>query len=216
MIPKILHFIWFGPNLPDYAQFSVCQFRKMNPEFKIDLQHWKMSEISRDPILKTLADNIEKQDGKYQNIIKYYRNELGRSIQQTLSNIYRLELLNLHGGIYLDCDCIPLKPFDHQLLDKECGFIVQRHYSSSCIKPDCYFLGKCFDLKVQLYDINSPPKGFEFIIQTEESKTKNKLEELKNLQAFKNLDENCLSMPKNPKFYIYHFNLQAWKLRQAQ
>lgn len=213
MIPKILHFIWFGPNLPSYASFSISQFKKMNPDFKINLQHWKMSEISRDPVLKTLVDNIEKQDGKYQNIIKYYRNELGRSIQQTLSNIYRLELLNLHGGIYLDCDCIPLKPFDNQILDRKQGFIVQRHYSSGCIKPDCYFLGKCFNQEIQLHDINSPPAGFDFMLQTEDPKFRNQLEEMKNLQAFKNLDEKNMTTQKPRKFYIQHFNLQAWKLR---
>lgn len=213
MIPKILHFIWFGPNLPNYARFSICQFKKMNPDFKINLQHWKMSEIDKNPTLKMLVSNIENQDGRYQNVIKYYRNELGRSIQQTLSNIYRLELLNLNGGIYLDCDCIPLKPFDWKLLDRDCGFIVQRHYSSNCIKPDCYFLGKCFDRKIQLYDINSPPSKFDLILQTEKFKNTNQLDEMKKLQAFKNLDEKGISIPKNPKFYIQHFNLQAWKLR---
>jgi hypothetical protein len=59
-----------------------------------------------------------------------------------------LEIINTYGGIYLDLDTFPLKPFDDKLLQKE-FFTVRRHYDNLAalknaetnIGSDNYFIG---------------------------------------------------------------------------
>ena len=36
MIPKILHFIWLGPNKPNYVNFAIDTFKKVNHDFEIN------------------------------------------------------------------------------------------------------------------------------------------------------------------------------------
>jgi mannosyltransferase OCH1-like enzyme len=59
---------------------------------------------------------------------------------QTLADIFRLAVLNKYGGIYLDCDTYPLKPFDSLLMTK--NFTVARHTYNNIIIPDSFFMGK--------------------------------------------------------------------------
>ena len=63
-----------------------------------------------------------------------------------LSDIYRLKLVSEFGGLYVDCDTFPLKPFDDKLLQLK-RFMVARHYNNIAsstennIGDDNYFLG---------------------------------------------------------------------------
>ena len=65
---------------------------------------------------------------------------------QVLSDIYRLKLVSEFGGLYVDCDTFPLKPFDDKLLQLK-RFMVARHYNNIAsstennIGDDNYFLG---------------------------------------------------------------------------
>ena len=72
-----------------------------------------------------------------------------------LADIYRLEILNEFGGIYLDCDTYPLKKFDDKLLEK--SFIVQTYINTinnnkvfSHVISDNYFIG--LDKNIKLYN----------------------------------------------------------------
>jgi mannosyltransferase OCH1-like enzyme len=45
MIPKILHFIWFGNNIPSYVYFSINTFKRINPDFSIHFIHKTINEL---------------------------------------------------------------------------------------------------------------------------------------------------------------------------
>jgi mannosyltransferase OCH1-like enzyme len=52
-------------------------------------------------------------------------------------------LLNEYGGIYLDCDCFPIRPFDENILISD--FICTRYYEKNFIRRDCFFMGKSLE-----------------------------------------------------------------------
>ena len=54
-------------------------------------------------------------------------------------DILRLELLNLHGGLYVDCDTYPIKPFDDALLNHN-KLCVNDKINDALVKNN-YFLG---------------------------------------------------------------------------
>ena len=55
--------------------------------------------------------------GKYYDFIRRYIDE-HRTFCQAVANIFRFILLEEKGGIYVDCDTLPIKPFDDALLEK--------------------------------------------------------------------------------------------------
>jgi hypothetical protein len=57
-----------------------------------------------------------------------------------LSDIFRLELLNIFGGIYIDIDSVPGIQFDDKLLNRD-RFCVSRKCGQKII-PDNYFMGQ--------------------------------------------------------------------------
>lgn len=98
MIPRIIHYVWVGPNkLPEAMQAYIAGWKVNHPDFELKL--WTESNIDFSiPYLKIARDNE-----KWSNI----------------SNLIRLRALQEYGGIYLDTDVEVLKPF-HPLLSHKC------------------------------------------------------------------------------------------------
>lgn len=90
---------------------------------------------------------LEEQD----DYVKWQRDFYGVHLNflQLLSDVVRVEVLNHHGGIYLDLDTFPIAKFDDSLLSHE--FIAVKRKSSG-MQPffDNFFLGKIkSDFQVQ-------------------------------------------------------------------
>ena len=127
MIQKQLFFIWIGDSKPNYVDFAIQTYKEVNPDFKIDLIRYTVSEIEnweysndfilRKTIKKLLNNEIHVNPNIPMNDNKYFI--------QHICDVYRFELLQYYGGIYLDCDTFPVKPFDEELLSKE-NFNVRR------------------------------------------------------------------------------------------
>lgn len=139
MIPKILHFIWIGKSCPKYILENISQFSHMNLDFQVNFVCQTDYDCLDNSDAIYIKDCIDNSTGMYLDTIRYYQ-RIGRKKSQILSNVLRYELLNKYGGIYLDGDCIPIKPFDNKILST--SFIVSRMYSPACIRRDCYFMGK--------------------------------------------------------------------------
>ena len=123
MIPKHLFFIWFGDNEPNYVRFSIRNFFNVNPDFDINFLRYTISEIENRKkvskydhiVYKCLDYIVNSRDCPYKSHIERNK-KCGRKTIQILSNIVRYDLLNNYGGIYLDCDTFPIKPFDSYIL----------------------------------------------------------------------------------------------------
>mgnify|MGYP003594590063 CR=1 FL=1 len=98
MIPKIIHYCWFGGNaLPkNYSKF-IEEWKELNPEYEI--MRWDESNCPMDSF--------------------YMQNAYKHQNWANMSNLMRLMALANYGGIYLDTDMKVLKPLD-SLLEHEC------------------------------------------------------------------------------------------------
>lgn len=92
MIGKIIHQAWVGPKpIPDREAAWCAEMKRMNPDFDVRLYDNRVLETyGQDPYVKDLIDR--QQPWAF------------------VSDRIRCLLLRDHGGIWLDCDCQPLRP----------------------------------------------------------------------------------------------------------
>jgi hypothetical protein len=91
LVPKILHYVWFGSKMPANYQYFLKTCRDHHPGWQIKI--WNEEDI--------LKENFE-------NIDLYWRAQ-GYSER---SDIARYEILRKYGGIYLDTDVECYKSFE--------------------------------------------------------------------------------------------------------
>lgn len=95
MIPKIIHYCWFGRGpLPDLAQKCIASWQKYMPDYKI--KEWN-------------EDNFDV------NSIPYTKEAYKSRKYAFVSDVVRLYALYYEGGIYMDTDVEILKPLDDLL-----------------------------------------------------------------------------------------------------
>lgn len=89
MIPRRLHRVWVGENMPKVYEQYWETFRRMHPRWF--LKTWREND------LQWLANKT------------WFDATL---IPAQKADIARVEILLRYGGIYVDCDVEPLRPFD--------------------------------------------------------------------------------------------------------
>lgn len=91
MIPKIIHYCWFGENeiSEEYAQY-ISGWRHIHPDW--ELKEWN--------------------DQNYSPDVPYFSKARSLGNHANMSNYCRLDVLLKHGGVYMDTDVLLLKPFD--------------------------------------------------------------------------------------------------------
>ena len=150
MIPKQIFFLWFGNKKPNYVDFAVNSFKRINSDFKVDLINYTTEQLENwencnDEILKNTIKELKSR--KWHNKFMPFNNKF---IVVHISDTYRRKLLNKYGGIYLDCDTFPVRPFDDELLknksfkSKYLCFKNNKHISSYiatffCGSSKCHF-----------------------------------------------------------------------------
>jgi mannosyltransferase OCH1-like enzyme len=102
MIPKRLHYVWVGSQLPDKQRAFIDTWQKTNPDY--ELVEWN-------------EDNI---DMKLPAIARAY----ARRRWATVADIARLIAVYEQGGIYLDTDFQVYRSLD-SLLPRHCFFVFQ-------------------------------------------------------------------------------------------
>lgn len=93
MIPRILHQIWIGESVPDREKQWCAQMKSMNPNWEYHFHRDELlQKYASDPYVRSLRDK-------------------GRPTA-FLTDRLRVLLLQERGGLYLDCDCQPIRPLD--------------------------------------------------------------------------------------------------------
>jgi mannosyltransferase OCH1-like enzyme len=99
MIPKIIHYAWFGNTaLPENVKGCIASWKKTNPDFEIKL--WNEENV-------TLND--------YPFALKMYQQKKWAFVVDHI----RLVILEREGGIFLDADMYLLQSLS-PLVDKQC------------------------------------------------------------------------------------------------
>lgn len=92
MIPKVIHYCWFGGNpLPELAVKCIASWKKYLPEYEII--EWNESNFNLDEYI-------------------FAKQALANRKFAFVSDVCRLHALKYHGGIYMDTDVEVLKPLD--------------------------------------------------------------------------------------------------------
>lgn len=95
MIPKIIHYCWFGKGLmPKSQQDCIKSWKKMLPDYKI--MRWDESTF----------DYNTYSASRYAYQVKKYA---------LVSDVCRYNVLHEYGGIYLDTDVEVFQKFDQYL-----------------------------------------------------------------------------------------------------
>jgi mannosyltransferase OCH1-like enzyme len=93
-IPKNIHQVWLGGKLPDKYRVLSESWKRLHPAWQYRL--WTDKDVESFGL---------KNKGLF-----YKAKNMGQR-----SDIFRYEILNRHGGIYIDTDFECLKPFDDLL-----------------------------------------------------------------------------------------------------
>jgi len=114
VIPRVVHQVWFGPQRPvEYDRYRA-DLIAMNPGWEFEL--WDDARMESFPLAcRRLWDMTFKMEGKYALTMR--------------SDIARCEIVNRHGGFYLDMDMEPRRPFDG-FFDEMNAVISEEHFGT--------------------------------------------------------------------------------------
>lgn len=91
MIPKIIHYCWFGSEIPELIKSRVDAWKNFLPDYEIVLWNEKNYDVNKNIFLKNTY--------------------LSKNYAFT-NDYFRVDILNEYGGIYMDVDMVLLKPLD--------------------------------------------------------------------------------------------------------
>ena len=98
IIPKIIHYVWFGEEMPESMKLNIKKWKELCPEYTF--YEWNES-------------NYDISNNKY--IKEAYDNEVWGFV----SDYIRLDVVYRYGGIYLDTDVEMIRKPD-ELLYQQC------------------------------------------------------------------------------------------------
>ncbi|MCR5666509.1 MAG: glycosyl transferase [Eubacterium sp.] len=101
MIPKIVHYCWFGGNeMPEKVKKCIATWHEKLPDY--ELMEWN-------------EENFDVHSSDY--VREAYENKKYAFV----SDVARAQALKEYGGIYLDTDVVVFRSFD-EILDNRCVF----------------------------------------------------------------------------------------------
>ena len=106
MIPKIIHYCWFGGNpLPELAQKCIASWRKFLPDYEI----WQWEEA---PLHENQNRLYNKRVEFDVNLIPYTAEAYKLGKYAFVSDYARFWILYKYGGLYFDTDVEVIRPMD--------------------------------------------------------------------------------------------------------
>ena len=111
MIPKIIHYCWFGHNpLPPLAQQCIASWRRFLRDYEI----WQWREKGLSPALTTRegAANADKVMEFDVNSIPYTEEAYKQKKYAFVSDYARFWIMYHYGGIYFDTDVEVIRHMD--------------------------------------------------------------------------------------------------------
>lgn len=115
MIPRDIHFIFFGMTRFDYVHWlAIKSAVDVHRDCRVHLHHSVTQEGN--PLW---ADIMQRVNGVHIDP-PTHAGKVPLTTYQYRADIARLEILIKRGGIYLDIDVMSLRPFDDELFQRGC------------------------------------------------------------------------------------------------
>ena len=152
MIPKIIHYCWFGgKQLPELAQHCIASWRKFLPDYEI----WEWTEegnsLTPNPSPKGEGSENRLFDRRMVfdvNIIPYTAEAYRQKKYAFVSDYARFWIMYKYGGIYFDTDVEVIRPMDDIIARGNfMGFEVDPDGENT---PGKYAPRYCFDVALGL------------------------------------------------------------------
>jgi len=89
IVPKIIHQIWCGGDLPRHYNKFVRLMRRVNHD--MEYRFWDGNKLDFEPVTGDLLQRVSNPG--------------------QMSDILRFEILNHYGGVYVDMDFVAVRPF---------------------------------------------------------------------------------------------------------
>ncbi|MBR5808983.1 MAG: glycosyl transferase [Clostridia bacterium] len=213
MIPKVIHYCWFGGNpLPKSAQKCINSWKKYFPDYEI--KEWNESNYDVNKIVYTKEAYAAK---KYAFVSDYAR----------------FDIIYNQGGVYFDTDVEVIKSFD-EILEKGAFMgceIDGGEKNSINVAPG---LGIAAEAGIEFYkDLLDAYKGFKFLNEdgtyntttivkyTTDMLKKNGLQDIKGIQTvaginiypkeyFNPLDDVTGKVEKTENTHSIHWYSKTW------
>lgn len=146
MIPKIIHYCWFGGNpLPDDVKKYIATWKQYCPDYEI--KQWNEDNFN-------VAEN------------RYCRETYEARKWAFVSDYARLKILYEHGGIYMDTDVEVVKNLDSVLKYRAFGGFESKHTISTGVIGSCMenewieillkdYEDRCFIRNDGMYDLTT-------------------------------------------------------------
>lgn len=141
MIPKIIHYCWFGGNpLPQLALRCIASWRRYLPDYEI----WMWVEQDMASSVLTSTDTADKVMGFDVDIIPYTKEAYKHKKYAFVSDYARFWILYEYGGIYFDTDVEVIRPLDDIIArGNYMGFEMDPDGENS---PGMYAPSYCFEV----------------------------------------------------------------------
>jgi len=110
-VPKKIHFVWIGKEIPENYQANIITFVELNPLYEVIL--W--TEIISIDVIENLPGVIVKDI--FKEISEYTVKDLfdKEDNMGAKADIVRYEIVYRNGGVYYDTDSICVKPLNDVL-----------------------------------------------------------------------------------------------------
>jgi len=110
-VPKKIHFVWIGKEIPENYQANIITFVELNPLYEVIL--W--TEIISIDVIENLPGVIVKDI--FKEISEYTVKDLfdKEDNMGAKADIIRYEIVYRNGGVYYDTDSICVKPLNDVL-----------------------------------------------------------------------------------------------------
>lgn len=165
MIPKTIHYCWFGHNpLPPLARKCIASWRKFFPDYEI--KEWN-------------EDNFDV------NAIPYTAQAYEHKKYAFVSDYARFKILHEHGGIYFDTDVEVIKPLN-DILEKGPFFGLEDNRDTFVCAPGLGFA--CYPGMSLLKDMLCLYEGLTFAFPSGELNKKTVVEYFSEILLSKGLE----------------------------
>ena len=121
MIPKIIHYCWFGGNpIPELAEQCIASWKRYMPEW--EYKEWTEASLSQALNQPNPNPSLKGRETNWLDYMPTYVKQAYEAMKYAfVSDYVRLWALEQCGGLYMDVDFMVYRPFD-DLMDKYPAF----------------------------------------------------------------------------------------------